>query len=51
MPGSGAYSTVFKVKRINDGEIYALKSKLALCLEVNLTGLREKERLNALNEV
>lgn len=51
MSGSGAYSTVFKVKRINDGEIYALKSKLALCLEVNLTGLREKERLNALNEV
>lgn len=25
--GSGAYSTVFKVKRINDGAIYALKSK------------------------
>jgi len=51
MLGSGAYSTVFKVKRINDGEIYALKSKLKITKEVNLSGLREKERLNALNEV
>jgi len=24
--GSGAYSTVFKVKRLSDGEVYALKS-------------------------
>lgn len=23
--GDGAYSTVFKVKRVEDGEIYALK--------------------------
>lgn len=33
--GSGAYSSVYKVQRILDNEIYALK-------KVNLTGLNEK---------
>ena len=42
--GEGAYSTVFKVKRIVDGEIYALK-------KVKLLNLSEKEKENALNEV
>ena len=42
--GEGAYSTVFKVKRIIDGNIYALK-------KVKLLNLSEKEKQNSLNEV
>lgn len=42
--GEGAYSKVFKVRRIVDGNIYALK-------KVKLLDLSEKEKLNALNEV
>lgn len=42
--GDGAYSSVFKVKRIEDEQFYALK-------KVNIFNLSEKERENALNEV
>jgi NIMA (never in mitosis gene a)-related kinase len=42
--GDGAYSQVYKVKRIQDGKIYALK-------KVRLQNLSEKERENAINEV
>ena len=42
--GEGAYSVVYKVKRIVDNQIYALK-------KVKLLNLSEKEKLNALNEV
>ncbi|CDW72959.1 protein kinase domain containing protein [Stylonychia lemnae] len=42
--GDGAYSQVYKVKRIQDGQIYALK-------KVRLNHLSEKERENAINEV
>jgi NIMA (never in mitosis gene a)-related kinase len=42
--GEGAYSSVYKVKRINDGCIYALK-------KVRMVNLSEKEKENALNEV
>ena len=42
--GDGAYSIVYKVKRKQDNNIYALK-------KVKLTGLSEKEKQNALNEV
>ena len=42
--GEGAYSTVLKVRRYADGNIYALK-------KVKLSKLSEKEKLNALNEV
>ena len=42
--GEGAYSTVFKVKRIIDNKIYALK-------KVKLLNLSEKEKENSLNEV
>ena len=42
--GDGAYSTVFKVKRISDGKIYALK-------KVKVGSLSEKEKENALNEI
>lgn len=42
--GDGAYSSVFKVKRNADGEIYALK-------QVKMLSLSEKEKENALNEV
>ena len=42
--GSGAYSSVYKVERLLDGKSYALK-------KVNLNGLSEKEKQNALNEV
>lgn len=42
--GDGAYSSVYKVKRKEDGQYYALKM-------VNIFNLSEKERENALNEV
>ena len=42
--GDGAYSSVWKVKRISDGQEYAMK-------KVKLATLSEKEKLNALNEV
>lgn len=42
--GDGAYSTVYKVKRVNDGMIYALK-------KVKMQNLNKKEKKNALNEV
>lgn len=42
--GKGAYGSVFKVKRIEDGEIYALK-------KVVLNKLNPKEKENALNEI
>ena len=42
--GEGAYSTVYKVKRIIDNNVYALK-------KVKLLNLSEKEKQNSLNEV
>ena len=42
--GEGAYSTVYKVKRLVDNNIYALK-------KVKLLNLSDKEKSNALNEV
>jgi len=42
--GEGAYSAVYKVKRLADNEIYALK-------KVKLPSLSDKEKQNALNEV
>ena len=42
--GEGAYSTVYTVKRIEDGKIYALK-------KVKIKKLTTKEKSNALNEV
>jgi len=42
--GKGAYSTVFKVRRVLDDRIYALK-------KVRITSLKEKEKRNALNEI
>ena len=42
--GEGAYSEVFKVKRINDGAVYALK-------KVKMGNLSTKEKENALNEI
>jgi NIMA (never in mitosis gene a)-related kinase len=42
--GEGAYSTVFRVVRKSDKQVYALK-------KVRLSPLKEKERENALNEV
>ena len=42
--GEGAYSSVYHVKRINDGELYALK-------KVRMLKLSDKEKENALNEV
>jgi len=39
-----SYSSVYKVKRLEDEEIYALK-------KVKLPNLSEKEKINALNEV
>jgi NIMA (never in mitosis gene a)-related kinase len=42
--GEGAYSSVYHVRRISDGEYYALK-------KVWMQKLSEKEKENALNEV
>lgn len=42
--GQGAYSQVYRVRRLRDGKIYALK-------KVKILDLSDKERLNALNEV
>ena len=42
--GEGAYSTVYTVKRIEDGNLYALK-------KVKIQRLSQKEKQNALNEV
>ena len=42
--GEGAYSAVYKVKRLTDGIEYALK-------RVKLLNLNEKEKDNALNEI
>jgi len=42
--GEGAYSSVYKVKRISDESEYALK-------KVKILSLSEKEKYNALNEV
>ena len=42
--GDGAYSSVFKVKRQGDDDLYALK-------KVKMLNLSEKEKENALNEV
>ena len=42
--GSGAYSFVYKVIRLIDDNIYALK-------KVKLRSLAEKEKVNAINEV
>ncbi|CAK9116604.1 unnamed protein product [Durusdinium trenchii] len=42
--GEGAYSAVYKVLRVADNEVYALK-------KVKLPSLSDKEKQNALNEV
>ena len=42
--GEGTYSTVLRVQRIADGNIYALK-------RVKFVKLSEKEKLNSLNEI
>jgi len=42
--GEGAFSNVWKVKRISDGQEYAMK-------KVKMSSLSEKEKQNALNEV
>ena len=42
--GKGAFSDVFKTKRIEDGKVYALK-------KVALKDLKEKELQNTLNEI
>jgi NIMA (never in mitosis gene a)-related kinase len=42
--GDGSYSTVYRVKRIEDGLEYALK-------KVKIQSLSDREKENALNEV
>lgn len=42
--GEGAFSVVYKVTRISDGESYALK-------KVKIRSLKKKEKENALNEI
>ena len=42
--GDGSYSTVYKVRRVSDNQIYALK-------KVRMINLKHKEKRNALTEV
>ena len=42
--GEGAYSIVYKVRRLSDKQEYALK-------KVRMNGLKIKEKENAVNEV
>lgn len=42
--GKGAYSTVYKVRRLVDDRVYALK-------KVKIVNLKDKEKRNALNEI
>ena len=42
--GEGSYSSVYKVRRLTDNTVYALK-------KVKLLNLKEKEKENALNEI
>jgi NIMA (never in mitosis gene a)-related kinase len=42
--GEGSYSLVYQVKRVSDGQEYALK-------QVKMESLTDKEKENALNEV
>jgi len=42
--GSGTFSEVFRVKRLSDDRVYAMK-------KVTLEPLSQKERQNAINEV
>ena len=42
--GTGSYSTVYEVRRLEDNEIYAMK-------KVKLMKITSKEKENALNEI
>lgn len=42
--GEGTFSTVYKVRRLSDQKVYALK-------KVRLNNLSQKEKENALNEI
>jgi NIMA (never in mitosis gene a)-related kinase 1/4/5 len=42
--GDGSYSSVYRVRRMEDGQVYALK-------RVKMVSLSAKEKENALNEI
>jgi len=42
--GEGSFSTVYKVRRLSDQKIYAIK-------KVRMNNLSQKEKENALNEI
>ena len=44
LTGEGSFGSVYLVKRISDGQLYALK-------QVEILSLNDKERQNALNEI
>ena len=44
MEGVGSYSSVYKVRKKSDGQVYALK-------KVKMDTLKMKDKVNALNEV
>lgn len=48
--GEGSFSSVYKVRRIADNKIYALKKVLTWLIQVKLSHLSERDVQNALNE-
>lgn len=47
--GEGSFSSVYKVRRISDDQIYALKKVIRNVMQIKIAALKEKERQNALN--
>jgi serine/threonine protein kinase len=49
--GEGSFATVYKVQRIDDKNLYAMKKVTCALTQVKMGQMNEKERENALNEV
>ena len=47
--GEGTFSSVYKVRRVSDNGIYALKKVLHELKKIKIASLKDKEKENALN--